>query len=170
MQRMTLNAELFGILGSGCRITGMLRERRINKVRQSRDENRGKHEYNARFHQIFSHHIWVGESNIARVLSGVLWSANVRVFRQMNSSEALSVAVRLMSDFARRTGLSPSPPAQRPDRYLWTDAFAVRNFLALFQRTGDQQYRRCATDLIEQVHRVLGRYRRGAQRLDQRLR
>jgi hypothetical protein len=31
--------------------------------------------------------------------------------------------------------------------------------LALFQRTGDQQYRRCATDLIEQVHRVLGRYR-----------
>ena len=62
-----------------------------------------------------------------------------------------------MSDFAKRTGLSP--PAQHPDRYLWTDAFAVCNYLALFKRTGDQQYRRCATALIGQVHRVLGRYR-----------
>jgi hypothetical protein len=52
-----------------------------------------------------------------------------------------------------------SPPAQQPDRYLWTDAFAICNFLALFQRTGDQQYRHYAKELIDQVHRVLGRYR-----------
>jgi hypothetical protein len=61
-----------------------------------------------------------------------------------------------MSEFARRTGLSPA--AENPQRYLWTDAFAVCNFFELFQRTGDHQYRRCATELINQVHRVLGRY------------
>ena len=62
-----------------------------------------------------------------------------------------------MSEFARRTGLSPA--AHDPQRYLWTDAFAVCNFLELFQQTADQQYRRYATELIDQVHRVLGRYR-----------
>jgi hypothetical protein len=62
-----------------------------------------------------------------------------------------------MSEFAVRTGLSP--PAQHPQRYLWTDAFAVCNFLELFARTGDQSYGRCAAALIEQVHRVLGRFR-----------
>ena len=62
-----------------------------------------------------------------------------------------------MSEFARRTGLSPA--AQDPRRYLWTDAFAVCNFLELFQQTADQQYRRYAAELIDQVHRVLGRYR-----------
>jgi hypothetical protein len=66
-------------------------------------------------------------------------------------------AARLMSEFARRTGLSSA--AENPRRYLWTDAFAVCNFLELFQRTEDQQHRRCATELIDQVHRVLGRYR-----------
>src|SRR5262249_31024527 len=44
-----------------------------------------------------------------------------------------------------------------PQRYLWTDAFAVCNFLE--QRTGDQEYRGYATELIDQVHRVLGRFR-----------
>jgi len=67
------------------------------------------------------------------------------------------LAIGLMSEFARRTGLSPA--AENPERYLWTDAFAVCNFLELFQRTGDQQYRRCATELIDQVHWVLGHYR-----------
>jgi hypothetical protein len=62
-----------------------------------------------------------------------------------------------MSQFARRTGLSSA--AQNPHRYLWTDAFAVCNFLELFRQTEDQQYRRHATELIDQVHWVLGRYR-----------
>ena len=68
-----------------------------------------------------------------------------------------AIATRLMSEFAGRTGLCPA--AQNPRRYLWTDAFAVCNFLELFERISDQQYRRCATELIDQVHRVLGRYR-----------
>jgi len=62
-----------------------------------------------------------------------------------------------MVEFARRSGLSPV--AQSPRRYLWTDAFAVCNFVELYERTGDQKYRRCASELIDQVHRVLGRHR-----------
>jgi hypothetical protein len=62
-----------------------------------------------------------------------------------------------MAAFAQRTGLSPA--ADNPQRYLWTDAFAVCNFLELSERTGDQEYRRCATELIDQVHRVLGCFR-----------
>ena len=62
-----------------------------------------------------------------------------------------------MAAFAQRTGLSPA--TEHPQRYLWTDAFAVCNFLELSERTGDQEYRRYATELIDQVHRVLGRFR-----------
>src|SRR5437588_1732298 len=76
---------------------------------------------------------------------------------EMIPDDASAIAARLMSKFAMRTGLSP--PAQHPQRYLWTDAFAVCNFLELFARTGDQSYGRCAAALIEQVHRVLGRFR-----------
>ena len=75
----------------------------------------------------------------------------------MISNESVVIAARLMSEFATRSGLSS--PAHKQDRYLWTDAFAVCNFLELFERTGDARYRRWATHLIDQVHRVLGRYR-----------
>jgi hypothetical protein len=75
----------------------------------------------------------------------------------MFSEDASAIAARLMLEFARRTGLHPAAHDQQ--RYLWTDAFAVCNFLELFERTDDQIYRRCATDLIDQVHHVLGRYR-----------
>ena len=75
----------------------------------------------------------------------------------MGPDDAIAVAAQLMSAFASRTGLYPASENQQ--RYLWTDAFAVCNFLELFERTGDELYRRCATDLIDQVHQVLGRYR-----------
>jgi hypothetical protein len=76
---------------------------------------------------------------------------------EMISERAADKAAWLMSEFAMKTGLSQTKEEQR--RYLWTDAFAVCNFLELFERTGDEQYRRRATELIDQVHRVLGRYR-----------
>jgi hypothetical protein len=76
---------------------------------------------------------------------------------EMIPDSAVATAARLMSEFATRTGLSPA--AEKPRRYLWTDAFAVCNFLELFERTSDRRYWHCATDLIEQVHHVLGRYR-----------
>ena len=76
----------------------------------------------------------------------------------MTPDSATAIAAQLMSGFARRTGLYPeSQKKQR--RYLWTDAFAVCNFIELFVRTGNEFYRQCATDLIDQVHYVLGRYR-----------
>jgi hypothetical protein len=75
----------------------------------------------------------------------------------MTPDDASAVSARLMSEFATRTGLSA--PARPPERYLWTDAFAVCNFLELFRRTRDEEYLRHATHLIDQVHQVLGRYR-----------
>ena len=75
------------------------------------------------------------------------------------SGKPIDVAARLMSEFAARTGLVRA--IEHPRRYLWTDAFAVCNFLELSARTGEQKYRDYAILLIDQVHRVLGRYRRG---------
>ena len=73
------------------------------------------------------------------------------------SGKRIDVAARLMSEFAARTGLVRA--IEHPHRYLWTDAFAVCNFLELAARTGEQKYRDYAIRLIDQVHRVLGRYR-----------
>lgn len=69
---------------------------------------------------------------------------------------AVGEASDLMLRFAERTGLASDRPAQR---YLWTDAFAVCNFLALARATGEQRYVELALQLVEQVHRVLGRHR-----------
>lgn len=62
-----------------------------------------------------------------------------------------------MTDYGDRTGLATS--RHPPRRYLWTDAFAVCNFLELFRQTGDVQYRENALALVDQVHAVLGRHR-----------
>ncbi|MBA7481810.1 hypothetical protein ES707_17287 [subsurface metagenome] len=63
----------------------------------------------------------------------------------------------LMTEFAGLTGLDP--PWARPRRYLWTDAYAVCNYLELFRRTGDASYRDLALALVDQVHHTLGRHR-----------
>jgi hypothetical protein len=68
----------------------------------------------------------------------------------------------LMQDFAGLTGLDP--PSTRPRRYLWTDAFAVCNYLGLFQETGNIIYRDLALRLVDQVHHTLGRHRDDDQR------
>ncbi len=69
---------------------------------------------------------------------------------------AVEEAAELMMRFAERTGLTSDLPAQR---YLWTDAFAVCNFLGLAQATGEERYTALALRLIDQVHHVLGTYR-----------
>jgi hypothetical protein len=69
----------------------------------------------------------------------------------------VSIATKIMTEFARSTGLStPGVPARR---YLWTDAFAVCNFLELHVRTGNKEWLQRALDLVDQVHHVLGRHR-----------
>jgi hypothetical protein len=65
-------------------------------------------------------------------------------------------AATLMQGFAERTGVTSRQP---PRRYLWTDAFAVCNFLGLARATGDERFSQLALQLVDQVHRTLGRHR-----------
>lgn len=60
----------------------------------------------------------------------------------------------IMSRFAEQTGLT-SARTQR--RYLWTDSFAVCNFLGLEQHD-------LALGLVDRVHQTLGRYREDSAR------
>ena len=63
----------------------------------------------------------------------------------------------IMTDFKENTGLSTK--TKPPRRYLWTDAFAVCNFLALYWQTSDDTWLTSAKELVDQVHFVLGRHR-----------
>jgi len=66
-------------------------------------------------------------------------------------------ANKLMEEFARNTGLKP--PKTNPKRYLWTDAFAVCNYLGLYNTTHNNIYLSNALELINQVHHTLGKHR-----------
>jgi hypothetical protein len=63
----------------------------------------------------------------------------------------------IMLDFASLTGLDPA--GGRPVRYLWTDAFAVCNYLGLSQASRDRTFLDLALRLVDQVHHTLGRHR-----------
>jgi hypothetical protein len=65
-------------------------------------------------------------------------------------------ALELMARFAERTGLTSQRTLRR---YLWTDAFAVCNFLGLDRATGDSRHGEIALQLVDGVHHVLGRHR-----------
>ena len=65
-------------------------------------------------------------------------------------------AIELMMGFAKRTGLTGACPQQR---YLWTDAFAVCNFLGLARLTGEARFTELALQLVDRVHHDLGRHR-----------
>jgi hypothetical protein len=59
----------------------------------------------------------------------------------------------MMTEFAERTGLTSR--TRPPRRYLWTDAFAVCNYLELFRRTGEEPFQQDAIRLVSQVHQIL---------------
>ncbi|MBJ6724045.1 hypothetical protein JFN93_04925 [Geomonas sp. Red875] len=61
-----------------------------------------------------------------------------------------------MLEFAALTGLEPAGEVRR---YLWTDAFAVCNFLELFRVTANPFFLEEALRLVDQVHQTLGRHR-----------
>lgn len=61
----------------------------------------------------------------------------------------------IMEEFACSTGLEGEAT---PRRYLWTDAFAVCNYLGLHEVTGAARYLDLAIRLVDQVHYVLGRH------------
>jgi len=69
--------------------------------------------------------------------------------------DRLEQVERLMEGFAGRTGLDGNGI---PSRYLWTDAFAVCNYLSLSRANGDDIFLDRARALVEQVHEVLGAY------------
>lgn len=71
--------------------------------------------------------------------------------------DRVAEAAALMAAFAARTGLGGA--SRTGARYLWTDAFAVCNFLALGDRHGLPNFLSLAPILIDRVHQTLGRHR-----------
>lgn len=66
------------------------------------------------------------------------------------------LAQSLMMEFADSTGVCGNAS---PRRYLWTDAFAVCNFLGMHRQSGHRNYLELAVNLVDQVHHILGRHR-----------
>ncbi|EXJ80579.1 hypothetical protein A1O1_08725 [Capronia coronata CBS 617.96] len=61
---------------------------------------------------------------------------------------------------------TPPPAAEgHRGRYLWTDGFAVVNFLTLHKLTGEVRYLTLAANLVATVHDILGYTRDGNSRL-----
>ena len=75
----------------------------------------------------------------------------------MKQKANISMVKEIMTEFSDSTGISTVEKS--PRRYLWTDAFAVCNFLELFQRTGNEGWQKLALSLVDQVHYILGRHR-----------
>lgn len=90
---------------------------------------------------------------IGRVQAARVGPIDEVVNRMLDARGALAQA--LMDGFAERTGLTSG--AQR--RYLWTDAFAVCNFMDLAGLTAQPRYDELAIRLVDAVHHMLGRHR-----------
>ena len=69
----------------------------------------------------------------------------------------IDAAREFMQEFVHLTGLDPAGAS--PQRYLWTDAFAVCTYLELFRQTKDDAFRDLTLRLVDQVHHTLGRHR-----------
>jgi len=67
----------------------------------------------------------------------------------------------IMSDFAESTGLTGT--SSEPRRYLWTDAFAVCNYLELYRQTGAREDMQLALKLVDQVHHTLGKHHKDSK-------
>lgn len=75
----------------------------------------------------------------------------------MSNTATTELAREIMLEFARLTGLSPA--RAHPRRYLWTDAFAVCNYLEFYSQTNNKAHLDLALQLVDQVHHVLGKHR-----------
>lgn len=82
--------------------------------------------------------------------------AVAKVENQKLIDTRMQQAITLMESYAQRSGLASDQPGKR---YLWTDAFAVCNYLGLARATGESAYNELALKLVEQVHHTLGRHR-----------
>lgn len=80
----------------------------------------------------------------------------------MRPEDSNNLVREIMARFAEATGLTAAGKPSR--RYLWTDAFALCNFLGLYRQTGEEGYRDLALRLVDQVHGQLGRHREDDRR------
>ncbi|UCG90578.1 MAG: hypothetical protein JSU57_02285 [Candidatus Heimdallarchaeota archaeon] len=74
---------------------------------------------------------------------------------------SMSIVKELMMKFSEDTGLTSNKPQRR---YLWTDGFAVCNFLGFYQVSNESNYKDLAIQLVDQVHRILGKHREDDER------
>jgi len=77
--------------------------------------------------------------------------------KTMKKPDTLDTIKMIMTEFSKRTCIEGE--VCTPVRYLWTDAFAVCNFLELYHQTGKESYKEEALMLVDQVHHVLGKHR-----------
>ncbi len=75
----------------------------------------------------------------------------------MEQQQPEMIVHEIMERFAHDTGFHSSEV--KPRRYLWTDAFAVCNWLQLYRQSSKEQHLQSALALIDQVHETLGRHR-----------
>ena len=87
--------------------------------------------------------------------------AGVQVEKPIMTDTRTRQAINLMQSYAQRSGLISGKPRKR---YLWTDAFAVCNYLGLERATGEPAYMELALKLVDQVHHTLGRHRQDEAR------
>lgn len=78
----------------------------------------------------------------------------------------MEVMENVYGSFSNEVAYKPKPlKSGTQTRYLWTDAFAVCNFLTLFIETQQDKYLKQAKALIDEVHNVLGKDRQLQRRL-----
>jgi len=79
----------------------------------------------------------------------------------MSVPPRVAAARELMEKFALRTGIIEKEgfSGDKSRRYLWTDSFAVCNFIGLALTTNNKVYQQMASTLVDLVHDHLGRYR-----------
>ncbi|CAH1779866.1 unnamed protein product [Owenia fusiformis] len=74
-----------------------------------------------------------------------------------NAFKDITSCAKIMDDFTHNTKLDVLQ--DQPRRYLWTDAFAVCNFIQLYKDTGVKLHLDRAISLVDQVHHTLGRFK-----------
>lgn len=84
-------------------------------------------------------------------------------FREISMSEEnVKLVEKIMLDFSESTGISDG--SEKQSRFLWSDSFALINFLELYRQTGNEKFKDSAFNLLNQVHNVLGFHREDDQR------
>ena len=74
----------------------------------------------------------------------------------------ISLSNEIMEDFANNTGLSNKEVVET--RYLWTDSFAIFNYIELYKLTNSRQYLDLVNILISHVHNSLAKHREDDER------